>query len=187
MKINLPNRVLLGVNATKQARGHAFANPDSVPWVPGHIASDARAGRGSGVAEFEGQTSTVFKAYFASTEEYERRLRSLGVPTTSNPEPTADGDLRLTGEAITTAARIQSLARPGEILLDGATVRAARGRLTTEPSGHVVLRGQATAVELHALLERVERGPGVAHDLAPHITTPPPRLSLRTSTPSRRN
>src|SRR5690242_14665770 len=42
---------------------------------------------------------------------------------------TMDGDLRLTGEAITTAARIQSMAPPGEILLDDATRRAARGRL----------------------------------------------------------
>ena len=39
------------------------------------------------------------------------------------------GDLAVTGEAITTAARIQSLARPGEILLDEATVRGARDRL----------------------------------------------------------
>ena len=33
------------------------------------------------------------------------------------------GDQAVTGEAITTAARIQGLARPGEILLDEATVR----------------------------------------------------------------
>jgi adenylate cyclase len=65
--------------------------------------------------------------------------------------PAADGDLRLTGEAITTAARIQSMARPGEILLDEATRRAARDRLATEPRGSVVLRGQSAAVELHGL------------------------------------
>jgi adenylate cyclase len=70
-----------------------------------------------------------------------------------------DTDLRLTGEAITTAARIQSMAPPGEILLDDATRRAARGRLATEPRGSVVLRGQSTAVELHAL--RGEAGMGV--------------------------
>ena len=46
-----------------------------------------------------------------------------------------DGDLRLTGEAITTAARIQSMARAGEILLDDATLRAARGRLATDAAG----------------------------------------------------
>ena len=64
----------------------------------------------------------------------------------------------LTGEAITTAARIQSLARPGEILLEGATVAAARGRLATEDRGSVVLRGQSTPVTLHAL--RGEAGTG---------------------------
>jgi adenylate cyclase len=69
-----------------------------------------------------------------------------------------DDDLRLTGEAITTAARIQSMAPPGEILIDEATLQAARGRLATEPRGSVVLRGQSTAVELHAL--RGEAGMG---------------------------
>jgi class 3 adenylate cyclase len=70
----------------------------------------------------------------------------------------AGGDLGLTGEAITTAARIQSLARPGEIVLEGSTLAAARGRLATEDRGSVVLRGQSTPVSLHAL--RGEAGTG---------------------------
>ena len=70
----------------------------------------------------------------------------------------AGGDLGLTGEAITTAARIQSLARPGEILLEGATLAAARGRLAIDDRGSVVLRGQSTPVSLHAL--RGEAGTG---------------------------
>jgi class 3 adenylate cyclase len=72
--------------------------------------------------------------------------------------PGTGGDMGLTGEAITTAARIQSLARPGEILLEGATLAAARGRLATEERGSVVLRGQSTPVTLHAL--RGEAGSG---------------------------
>src|SRR5688572_9258273 len=68
------------------------------------------------------------------------------------------GDMGLIGEAITTAARIQSLARPGEILLEGATLAAARGRLATEERGSVVLRGQSIPVTLHAL--RGEAGTG---------------------------
>ena len=72
--------------------------------------------------------------------------------------PAGVGDLGLTGEAITTAARIQSLARPGEILLEGATLAAARGRLAIEDRGSVVLRGQSTPVALHAL--RGEAGTG---------------------------
>ena len=76
-------------------------------------------------------------------------------------EAPADSDLRLTGEAITTAARIQSLARPGEILLDDATERAARGRLATDARGSVVLRGQSTAVELHVLRGEAGVGPWI--------------------------
>ena len=95
---------------------------------------------------------------------------ATGEVVAAGSTPSRDGDLRLTGEAITTAARIQSLARPGEILLDGATVRAARGRLSTEPSGHVVLRGQATAVELHALLD--ESGLGLTSSLRPPLVGP---------------
>ena len=62
-----------------------------------------------------------------------------------------DGDLRLTGEAITTAARIQSMARRARSC--STTRRDARraSRLATDPRGAVVLRGQSTAVELHAL------------------------------------
>ena len=70
----------------------------------------------------------------------------------------ADGDLRLTGEAITTAARIQSMARPGEILLDErpSGPLAAGWRPTR---GAVVLRGQSTAVELHILRGEAGAGP----------------------------
>ena len=74
-----------------------------------------------------------------------------------------DGDLRLTGEAITTAARIQSMARPGEILLDDATRRAARDRLATEPRGSVVLRGQSVAVELHDLRGEAGESPWIPY------------------------
>lgn len=76
---------------------------------------------------------------------------ATGEVVASAAGPGADGDLGLTGEAITTAARIQSLARPGDILLDEATRRAARERLATEPRGAVVLRGQSVAVALHEL------------------------------------
>jgi class 3 adenylate cyclase len=72
------------------------------------------------------------------------------VVTTVRSDPARD-DLALTGSAITTAARIQSLARPGEILLDAATVAAARGRIHTEDRGSVMLRGQSHPIVLHAL------------------------------------
>jgi len=89
--------------------------------------------------------------------------------------PATDGDLRLTGEAITTAARIQSMARPGEILLDDATRQAARGRLATDPRGSVVLRGQSTPVELHEL-----RGEAGMSALIPYRVVSPGPLVGRT-------
>jgi adenylate cyclase len=76
---------------------------------------------------------------------------ATGEVVAASDRPGGDGDLGLTGEAITTAARIQSLAAPGEILLDETTRRAARDRLATRPRGSVVLRGQSTAVEIHDL------------------------------------
>jgi hypothetical protein len=51
VKLNLPNRLLMGANPTKQARGHALQNPDAAPEVPEWIRADAKAARGSGVAE----------------------------------------------------------------------------------------------------------------------------------------
>jgi class 3 adenylate cyclase len=60
-------------------------------------------------------------------------------------------DSRLTGPAIVTAARIQSLARPGEILVDEATVRAARNRLGVTDRGSVILRGHAGSVHVYSV------------------------------------
>jgi class 3 adenylate cyclase len=78
--------------------------------------------------------------------------------------PLEDG--RLTGPAIVTAARIQSLARPGEIVVDEATVRAARNRLGVTDRGTVILRGHPGSVHLYA----VERESGFD-------TWGPPRIS----------
>ncbi len=94
------------------------------------------------------------------TEALEVRIGlATGEVVAAARHPVPDGDLRLTGEAITTAARIQSLARPGEILMDGPTRQAARDRLDVEPSGRVVLRGQSTPVDLFALHGDAGMGP----------------------------
>ena len=61
-------------------------------------------------------------------------------------------DWSLTGPAITTAARIQGIAGTGEILLDEATIRAARKGLTIEPFGEHVLRGQTKPVRIGRLI-----------------------------------
>jgi class 3 adenylate cyclase len=82
---------------------------------------------------------------------------ATGEVVTSRADPKRD-DLALTGSAITTAARIQSLARPAEILLDSATVAAARGRLAVADRGAFVLRGQSEPVRLYALEGEVGLG-----------------------------
>ncbi len=61
-------------------------------------------------------------------------------------------DWSLTGPAVTTAARIQGIAEPGEILLDAATIRAARKGLAIEDLGERVLRGQTRPVRIGRLL-----------------------------------
>jgi adenylate cyclase len=59
--------------------------------------------------------------------------------------------LALTGDPMTTAARLQQLAEPNEILLDGATASAAEPRIAVEPAGARVLRGQSRAVRVFRL------------------------------------
>jgi class 3 adenylate cyclase len=61
-------------------------------------------------------------------------------------------DWSLTGPAVTTAARIQGIAEPGEILLDEATIRAARKSLAIEDLGERLLRGQTRPVRIGRLL-----------------------------------
>jgi len=61
-------------------------------------------------------------------------------------------DWSLTGPAVTTAARIQGVAEPGEILMDEATFRAARKGLAIEDLGERVLRGQNRPIRIGRLL-----------------------------------
>jgi class 3 adenylate cyclase len=61
-------------------------------------------------------------------------------------------DWSLTGPAVTTAARIQGVAEPGEILLDEATIRAARKGLEIEDLGERLLRGQTRPIRIGRLL-----------------------------------
>lgn len=57
----------------------------------------------------------------------------------------------LTGEAITAAARLQQLADPGEVVLDEATINAARHRLDVAPAGTQLLRGHPEPIRLYRL------------------------------------
>jgi class 3 adenylate cyclase len=57
----------------------------------------------------------------------------------------------LTGDPMTTAARLQQLAEPNEILLDDATVLAAEPRIGVDHLGERLLRGQRRPVSVHLL------------------------------------
>ncbi|MHB8398344.1 MAG: AAA family ATPase [Candidatus Limnocylindrales bacterium] len=59
--------------------------------------------------------------------------------------------LAITGAAVTTAMRLQELAQPGDILLDDATVSAARDRLAVDPIGERLIRGRATPLRVQRL------------------------------------
>ncbi|MGC8837742.1 MAG: tetratricopeptide repeat protein [Anaerolineae bacterium] len=73
-------------------------------------------------------------------------------------------DLRLdytaVGDTVNVAARLQELARPGEILVARSVAEAARAAFTFEPLGPVEVRGRREPVEVYRLVgPRAQRGP----------------------------
>ena len=68
------------------------------------------------------------------------------------PRGDGSGDWSLTGPAVTTAARIQTIAQPGEILLDEATLRATRKGFEVEDRGPQLLRGQTKPIRVARLI-----------------------------------
>ena len=58
------------------------------------------------------------------------------------------GDLRVTGPAVHTAARLQQAAEPDQILLSARTLRAARDIVEVGPAELLALRGQRQPVEV---------------------------------------
>ena len=107
-------------------------------------------------AAMRGEASLRLRVGIA-TGEVVAQVRSVGEAS----------DLAVTGETVTTAMRLQELADPGEILLDEASVRAARSRLEVEVVGERRVRGRATPVRISRLRgERLHRlvggaGPGL--------------------------
>ena len=62
---------------------------------------------------------------------------------------------RVTGDAVNTAARLEAAARPGEILIGGATELLVRDAVQTEPVEPLSLRGKAEPVPAYRLVEVV--------------------------------
>jgi class 3 adenylate cyclase/tetratricopeptide (TPR) repeat protein len=63
-----------------------------------------------------------------------------------------EGDHAAIGDTINVAARLQSIAEPGTILMSDATARQVMGYVRWEPIGPVAIRGRAGAVVAHRVL-----------------------------------
>jgi hypothetical protein len=96
IRMNLGHKALLGTRPTDNNRKLSLSDAAAVPKVPANIAADDKAGRGVGVAEFEGQEPTVFKGFFASVSEFSSWLSEVGVERTDRPRPSASEVSRLT-------------------------------------------------------------------------------------------
>ena len=70
--------------------------------------------------------------------------------------------LALTGDCMTTAARLQQLAEPAEVLLDDATVRASEQRIGADAIGSRLLRGQRHRIVVHRLRDELRRARNVS-------------------------
>ena len=60
----------------------------------------------------------------------------------------ATGQGMVAGDAVNTAARVQTAAEPGDVLVDEATWRLSRGAVAFDDAGEHVLKGKAEAVRL---------------------------------------
>lgn len=75
------------------------------------------------------------------------RLR-IGMATGEVVAELGASDLRVAGDAVYTAARIQQAAEPGQILISTRTARAARDLVVAGPPRRIVARGKQRPVEV---------------------------------------
>lgn len=98
LRTNLQHKMLLGANPTEGNRKLVFPDPDSVPAVPENVKADSAAARGVGTADPDGSPSLVFKSYFATPDEYLKRLAAAGVVKRDNVNPSAAEVIDIFGE-----------------------------------------------------------------------------------------
>jgi len=78
---------------------------------------------------------------------------AIGVVGVAERHPVALGD------TMNVAARLQSTAEPGTIVIGGATARKVGGRFLLAPLGHLTIRGRESPVEAWRLLRARPAGP----------------------------
>ena len=89
LKAKVGNKLLAGSNPSKSARAQAFSDETAVPTVPENVKAGGKRARGVGAADLEGQAPSIYKSFFATTQDYKAKLESLGTPKTSQPSPTS--------------------------------------------------------------------------------------------------
>jgi hypothetical protein len=72
----------------------------------------------------------------------------------------ATGNAFVTGDAVNVAARLETAAAPGEVLVDDSTHRRVRGTLATESLGPMLLKGKSDAIDVYRLLAVGARSSG---------------------------
>jgi class 3 adenylate cyclase/tetratricopeptide (TPR) repeat protein len=103
----------------------------------------------------------------AANDELERRFGvrlQVRIGVNSGEVVTGDhstGQRLATGDAVNVAARLQTAAEPGEVLVGQETTRLARAGIEIEPRGALKLKGKATCVDAYRLV-RVSSAAGPA-------------------------
>lgn len=136
LKAKIGHKVLQGANPSRSARMQAFSDETAVPVVPENVRSGGRRARGVGAADLEGEAPSVYKSFFASTDDYRSFLERRGVRVSSRPAPTASEIARLTPSLDDEAGDDRPASR-----LDAGGFGAPDGRDAPEPR----LRGAAAA------------------------------------------
>jgi class 3 adenylate cyclase/tetratricopeptide (TPR) repeat protein len=93
----------------------------------------------------------VARSLSAELTDFPPRLR-IGLDTGEVVASAFAGDLRVSGEAVHTAARIQQAAAPDQILASVRTLRAARDSVDSGPARQIVARGKQRPVEVAEVL-----------------------------------
>jgi class 3 adenylate cyclase/tetratricopeptide (TPR) repeat protein len=84
---------------------------------------------------------------------------NTGEVVTGNPSA---GSTFVTGDAVNVGARLEQVARAGDILLGATTVRLVRGAVTTEALPPLTVKGKAEPILAHRLLAVAQRAQPIA-------------------------
>ncbi|MGH2927618.1 MAG: ATP-binding protein, partial [Solirubrobacteraceae bacterium] len=79
------------------------------------------------------------------------------------------GDFRLVGDTVNTAARLQTAARPGDILIGADTAALVRSQVGIEPMPPLRVKGKAQPVPAWRVIQPLQAGSGTELGITPFI------------------